>query len=615
MTDTPIDYTSRDFAAMRASMLRHGRTLVPEWQGAVTGDPNDFGVLLVEMFAYQGDILSYYQDRVANESFLATATQRGSVLRHARHLGYTPRSATAAVVTLDITVTTSRKVIVPAFFQVATQPGAGEEAIVFETIRDLEFPASSTPTTLQVEAVEGRLIEDEVLGTSAGEIDSSYVLSQRPVISDSVRIRVVERPDHPGLVWTMVDNLLDVPRKSRAYSYTLGDDDEFSIQFGDNVNGRSPRAGAVIHARYRVGGGLDGNVVAGSLTEIVDPTDVVYLNAAGMPVLPDEGDQPPLITVTNPAAAEGGADAESIESIRVNTPRAVRTQERAVSLVDYEELILVSSTVRVAKARAVGQVWSNITLYVAPPGGGMPGPDLLGAVVDYFGPRKMAGVSVVAATPTYVPVDIDMQVEVHRRYNQADTRQAVRRAVRKLLSFESVNFGQRFLMADLYAAAREVEGVTNVVVSKLARSEGTGVQDINVKAHELLKPGLVKVKAVGGVVNTAAPYISEDTPAPSSVPTPGISLIRCDPNSTHVELDWTPVPNATAYDVQVSFVKAGGVVVQTTVYGPFEEARAELDLPFIGADRAADLSFRVRAYIGAAGPYAGSPATTAYTCE
>ena len=65
-----IDYTNKDYDSLREAMLELAREKLPAW---TDHSPNDLGVTLLELFAYMGDILLYYQDRIANESYLDTA--------------------------------------------------------------------------------------------------------------------------------------------------------------------------------------------------------------------------------------------------------------------------------------------------------------------------------------------------------------------------------------------------------------------------------------------------------------------------------------------------------------------------------------------------------------
>ena len=83
---TTIDYMARDYDSILQAMRALIPEKLPEWTDFAS--PADFGNVLLQLFAHMGDILSYYQDRVANESFLGTAQQRRSVIQHLRLIGY-----------------------------------------------------------------------------------------------------------------------------------------------------------------------------------------------------------------------------------------------------------------------------------------------------------------------------------------------------------------------------------------------------------------------------------------------------------------------------------------------------------------------------------------------
>jgi len=80
-----IDYLAKDYASFRRLILDRLAQTMPNWHE--THVP-DIGVMLVELLAYAGDQLSYYQDAVATEAYLGTARQRISVRRHARLVDY-----------------------------------------------------------------------------------------------------------------------------------------------------------------------------------------------------------------------------------------------------------------------------------------------------------------------------------------------------------------------------------------------------------------------------------------------------------------------------------------------------------------------------------------------
>lgn len=80
-----INYLAKDYSSFRRLVLDRMSTLMPDWRERNAADAQ---VVLVEMMAYVGDHLSYFQDAVAAESYLGTARRRVSVRRHARLLDY-----------------------------------------------------------------------------------------------------------------------------------------------------------------------------------------------------------------------------------------------------------------------------------------------------------------------------------------------------------------------------------------------------------------------------------------------------------------------------------------------------------------------------------------------
>jgi hypothetical protein len=80
-----IDYLAKDYASFRQLLLDTIPQLNPDW---LERNPADLGIALVELFAYVGDSLSYFQDAVSNEMYLDTVRQRISARRHARLIDY-----------------------------------------------------------------------------------------------------------------------------------------------------------------------------------------------------------------------------------------------------------------------------------------------------------------------------------------------------------------------------------------------------------------------------------------------------------------------------------------------------------------------------------------------
>jgi len=168
-----------------------------------------------------------------------------------------------------------------------------------------------------------------VLGVSTGAADQQFSLPQRSCDATSLQIQVEE----PGLgyrPWYRVEDLAAIsadPQVARsAAAYEL-DAEAGTLRFGDGVRGRVPDAQMRIRLAYgRFGGGVAGNLPAGSLTAI---------NAQRV----DGSASPPLV-VAQPLATEGGVDAETLALAERRIPALLRHHDRAVTAEDYRQLAL-----------------------------------------------------------------------------------------------------------------------------------------------------------------------------------------------------------------------------------------------------------------------------------
>ena len=139
-----------DFTGFRRALLRPlpGETALLGWQPA----PGDLGVQVLEWWAYLADILTFYNERIANESYLRTAQLPASVAALVALLGYQPRPAIAAIGQLAALRRASRPneaLVVPAGTQFASTPTPGVPAQSFESSSASSFSgATDTPAVL-----------------------------------------------------------------------------------------------------------------------------------------------------------------------------------------------------------------------------------------------------------------------------------------------------------------------------------------------------------------------------------------------------------------------------------------------------------------------------------
>jgi hypothetical protein len=470
-----IDYTDKDYDSLRRALLNFARLRLPEWTDR---NPADFGMLMVDLFAYMGDVILYYQDRLANEMFLETALERSSIVEHLRLIGYELAPPQPASAELDLIFDSGLpSVVIPTGAQFrAANNGSTQIFEYLEPNLTIQFGSD------QVEVVDGgrrryaRLpvrqgvsVATHVIGSATAEANQSFPLSPGPVIADTLLVEVNEGA---GWVrWDRRDSLLyDIGPDGRvrlstpnARHYTLRNDAAggATIHFGgDGRFGRLPTQGANnIRASYVAGGGSAGNVPAGTIREALTPI-------------------PNLARITNPAAAAGGQDAEFTEDAVRAGPMAFRARQRAVTLEDYGAMAHLAGGV--AKARARAMSWNHVDLYIAPAGPNLePVPETLRRrLLAFFEDRRMAGtfVRILGARPAVI--NISAEIAYDERYRADAVRQALTKATQAFLAFESVDFGQPVYLSALHDAIARVPGVRSANISRFRRSDraDTGVE-------------------------------------------------------------------------------------------------------------------------------------------
>ncbi|MFF4346167.1 putative baseplate assembly protein [Streptomyces sp. NPDC001530] len=111
-----IDYLAKDYASFRRLILDRLALVMPGWSERHVPD---LGIALVEILAYVGDQLSYYQDAVATEAYLDTARQRTSVRRHARLVDYALHDGCNARAWVQVETSQDVELPAEAFFETA----------------------------------------------------------------------------------------------------------------------------------------------------------------------------------------------------------------------------------------------------------------------------------------------------------------------------------------------------------------------------------------------------------------------------------------------------------------------------------------------------------------
>lgn len=268
---------------------------------------------LVDLLAYNAFYNSYYYNMAISENFLDSATQRNSVVSHAKELNYLPRSRRSSTAVMNIFFTspdTSSNILtIPA--NTPFNGKCGNQIFTFLTDKAysaVRVDANSTQFYVEnVVAYEGRNV-GEIITVENSSLSNAFI------DTNSLRVTV------NGETFTYRSDIFGVQTLDKVFYLQAEPDGKYSIQFGENTFGVQPKNTDTINAFYRITSGEQANGVT-SLTLVEGSLGNITAN------------------VTLQAKTSAGAYAEDIESIRKFAPRSLQVQERAVTKRDYETIL------------------------------------------------------------------------------------------------------------------------------------------------------------------------------------------------------------------------------------------------------------------------------------
>lgn len=254
-----------------------------------------------------------------------------------------------------------------------------------------------------------------------------------------------------GETWTPQADLLNSDRFAPEFVVETHNDGHAELRFGDDRFGRAPAADRTYRARLRIGNGAEGRIGANAIGHIVT-------------------DDPDLIAgVTNPIAAWGGVDPETLTAIKLNAPQAFRKQKRAVTADDYARFAERHPDVQraVAERRWTGS-WQTMFIAVDRRGGRPVDAQFETDMRTFLEPFRLAGHDVEIEPPSFVPLDVALVVCVaHGHYAEhveaalLDRFSSGTQADGSLGFFhpDAFSFGQKVMLSPIIAAAMAVPGV------------------------------------------------------------------------------------------------------------------------------------------------------------
>lgn len=323
---TRIESTALDFTAIKAQLKAHfaSQSEFADFDFEASGLSNILDVLAYNTH-YNGLIANF----ALNEAFLGTAQLRSSVLGISQALGYNPRSKRAAMATVSLSVnitgTRPTTITIPAGTQFSAK--VDDVDYSFQTIEDVTatdngsgyYQFLNSNDSEEIAIYEGSYKTKTFI---VNDIDDPvYVIKDINMDTSTAAVDVYE--SYTSTYFTSYTPLADAKTINSTSTYYIlreAANGYYEINFGDGVaTGRAPVAGEVIRVTYISTNGIAANTARGFTTDTV-----ITVGSSSYPV-----------SVTTVARAAGGADKESISSIKNNAPKTFASQNRMVTADDY----------------------------------------------------------------------------------------------------------------------------------------------------------------------------------------------------------------------------------------------------------------------------------------
>jgi hypothetical protein len=285
-------------------------------------------------------------------------------------------------------------------------------------------------------------------------------------LSQVLKLKVVDAEGNSSEDWEPVVHLLESGESAHDFAVETDNDGRALIRFGDGTYGEALPDQAAVTVEYRVGVGRAGNVGAETFAHVISP----YSST----------EWPDVTAVRNPLPAWGGIDPEPIAEVRQKAPAAFQTDTlRAVTETDYTRLASLHPELQsaVATFRWTGS-WHTVFIAIDPLGRTEVDEALEERVRRWMTRYTQAGYDLEIDPPTYVPLEIELDICVEPDHFRGDVKEALLYALDNRLHASGGNgffyannftFGQALSLSRLYAAVEAVDGVDSAEVKVFKR--------------------------------------------------------------------------------------------------------------------------------------------------
>ena len=277
--------------------------------------------ILLDVLSYNTHYLSYIANMSTNEMYLDSADIRKNIVSLAKMLGYTPTSPRTPRAQIDVVVNNATGSSVT--MQKGTVFTTTVDKIDYQYVTNADTtitPENGVYKFNNITLYEGTLVTFKYT-VDANDSDQKFVIPSSFADTSTLKVTVQNSStDTTQSVYSLAGGYNSVSSDSKVYFIQEGSNNKYEVYFGDGVTGKNLEDGNVVILEYIV-------------------TNTVSSNGASKFSLSGNIGGFTNVTITTDSNSQGGAIAETNESIKFNAPLQYAAQDRAVTATDYETLV------------------------------------------------------------------------------------------------------------------------------------------------------------------------------------------------------------------------------------------------------------------------------------
>lgn len=361
-------------------------------------DGSNLSVLL-DLLAYNTYHNAMYLNMVGSEMFLDTAQLRESVVSHAKELNYVPRSRSASSVELTVIAQPNDNpdlIVLPKFYTI--QGNNGVNSYTFSTNDSVVLTRENNYSSNAV-FFEG-IVRTQAFYVTANNASNTFVLSSNTIDVSSIQVEVVNSAsDLTVTKYNKADSIFGLDPDSEVFFVQAAEEFRYGIYFGNNVLGKKLVPGNIVTVTYRDCSGAESNGVGNFKT-----TTPAYGYSAG------------TFSLVANASADGGAQAEDVDSIKYNAVRSFSAQNRAVTLNDYITILKaefpgIQTITAYGGEQATPKRYGKVIISAKPFGGEIVSASLKRQMLSFLADKTPIAIEPVIVDPEYMYVEVSTKVK------------------------------------------------------------------------------------------------------------------------------------------------------------------------------------------------------------